>query len=84
MRRAAALVTENGGLTSHAAIIARELKIPCVVGCGELDAVREGQEVTVDGSAGVVYLGRLAVDRIVPEVVRRAQSLLSHHESGVA
>jgi pyruvate,orthophosphate dikinase len=84
MRRAAALVTENGGLTSHAAIIARELKIPCVVGCGELGAVREGQEVTVDGSAGVVYLGRLAVDRIVPEVVRRAQSLISHHESGVA
>jgi hypothetical protein len=54
------------------------------VGCGELDAVREGQEVTVDGSAGVVYRGRLAVDRIVPEVVRRAQSLLSRHQSGVA
>jgi pyruvate,orthophosphate dikinase len=84
MRRAAALVTEHGGLTSHAAIVARELKIPCVVGCGELDAVREGQEVTVDGSAGVVYRGRLAVDRIVPEVVRRAQSLLSRHQSGVA
>jgi pyruvate,orthophosphate dikinase len=84
MRKAAALVTEHGGLTSHAAIIARELKIPCVVGCGELDAVPEGEEVTVDGSAGVVYRGRLAVDRIVPEVVRRAQSLMSRYESGVA
>ena len=84
MRRAAALITEHGGLTSHAAIVARELKIPCVVGCGELSTVREGQEVTVDGTAGMVYLGRLTVDRIVPEVVRRAQSLMSGHKNTVS
>jgi pyruvate, orthophosphate dikinase len=82
MRRASALITEHGGLTSHAAIVARELKIPCVVGCGELSTVREGQEVTVDGTSGVVYLGRLMVVRVVPEVVRRAQCLLSSRESG--
>lgn len=76
MRRADALITERGGLTSHAAIVARELKIPCVVGCGELDVVRDGDEVTVDGGQGVVYRGRLAVTRVVPQTVRRAQQLV--------
>ncbi|MQA14692.1 MAG: pyruvate, phosphate dikinase [Pseudonocardiaceae bacterium] len=80
MRRAAALVTERGGLTSHAAIIARELRIPCVVGCGDLDSVRSGGEVTVDGAAGRLYAGRLATERSVPEIVRRARSLVAEGE----
>lgn len=83
IRKAAALVTEHGGLTSHAAIVARELKIPCVVGCGELGAIRDGQEVTVDGTAGVVYPGRLEVEQVVPDTVRRAQSLVNEYPGEV-
>ena len=55
MRRAAAIVTDAGGMTSHAAIVARELGLPCVVGAH--DATKKlatGSVVTVDGSAGTV------------------------------
>jgi pyruvate,orthophosphate dikinase len=77
MRRAAALVTERGGLTSHAAIVARELRIPCVVGCGSLDALRDGQQVTVDGASGRVYAGGIDVETVVPDVVLRARAVVS-------
>jgi len=66
MKRAAAVVTNRGGRTCHAAIIARELGIPAVVGCG--DATRqlpEGELVTVscaEGDTGHVYRGRLDVE----------------------
>jgi pyruvate,water dikinase len=63
MKRAAAIVTNRGGRTCHAAIIARELGIPAVVGCGHAtDAIREGQAVTVscaEGDTGYVYDGAL-------------------------
>jgi pyruvate, water dikinase len=63
MKRAAAIVTNRGGRTCHAAIIARELGIPAVVGCGDATArVPEGKEVTVscaEGDTGHVYEGRL-------------------------
>ncbi len=49
MRRAAAIVTDSGGMTCHAAIVSRELGIPCVVGTGDAtDALRDGELVTVD------------------------------------
>ena len=58
MRRAAALVTERGGVTCHAAIISRELRVPCVVGAtGAMEALRDGQTVTVDAAHGTVYAG---------------------------
>jgi pyruvate,water dikinase len=58
IRRAAALVTDGGGTTCHAAIVARELGVPCVVGAREATtALRDGQVVTVDGSAGEVRQG---------------------------
>jgi pyruvate,water dikinase len=58
MRRAVALVTDAGGMTSHAAIVSRELGIPGVVGCRDATRVlRDGELVTVDGSAGRVYAG---------------------------
>jgi pyruvate,water dikinase len=67
MKRASAIVTNRGGRTCHAAIIARELGIPAVVGCGNATAlVREGQEVTVscaEGDTGYVYDGALEFDR---------------------
>ena len=63
MKRAAAIVTNRGGRTCHAAIIARELGIPAVVGCGDAtETIRDGQEVTVscaEGDEGIVYDGKL-------------------------
>jgi pyruvate,water dikinase len=58
IRRAAALVTETGGMTCHAAIVARELGVPCVVGAGSAtQTLRLGQMVTVDGARGEVRVG---------------------------
>ncbi len=58
IRRASALVTDEGGLTCHAAIVARELGVPCVVGTGDATRVlHDGDVVTVDGSAGRVSRG---------------------------
>jgi len=67
MKRAAAIVTNRGGRTCHAAIIARELGIPAVVGCGDAtQRIREAQEVTVscaEGDTGYVYEGLLEFER---------------------
>ena len=67
MKRAAAIVTNRGGRTCHAAIIARELGIPAVVGCGDAtDAIKDGTDVTVscaEGDEGLVYAGRLEYER---------------------
>lgn len=66
MKRSAAIVTNRGGRTCHAAIIARELGIPAVVGCEDAtDKLRDGQEVTVscaEGDTGFVYEGALDFD----------------------
>ena len=65
MKRASAIVTNRGGRTCHAAIIARELGIPAVVGCGNAtDLLSDGQEVTVscaEGDTGFIYSGLLDV-----------------------
>ncbi len=58
MSRAAGIVTDEGGMTCHAAIVSRELGVPCVVGTREATRVlADGSEVTVDGKAGAVYRG---------------------------
>ncbi|MCY4575126.1 MAG: phosphoenolpyruvate synthase [Chloroflexi bacterium] len=58
MKRAVAIITNHGGRTAHAAIISRELSIPCTVGTGEATTtLTDGQIVTVDGSTGRVYEG---------------------------
>ncbi|MCY4468279.1 MAG: phosphoenolpyruvate synthase [Thiotrichales bacterium] len=66
MKRTAAIVTNRGGRTCHAAIIARELGIPAVVGTGDATrAIEDGCEVTVscaEGDTGLVYAGRLDFD----------------------
>ncbi len=63
MKRAAAIVTNRGGRTCHAAIIARELGIPAIVGCGNAtEVLQEGEVVTVscaEGDTGYVYRGKL-------------------------
>jgi pyruvate,water dikinase len=64
IRRAAALVTDGGGMTCHAAIVARELGVPCVVGAGNATTLlHDGDLVTVDGSTGSVHAGDVAVQR---------------------
>ncbi len=67
MKRASAIVTNRGGRTCHAAIIARELGIPAVVGCGDAtEKIQDGIEVTVscaEGDEGFVYEGSLAFEQ---------------------
>jgi pyruvate,water dikinase len=67
MKRAAAIITNRGGRTCHAAIIARELGIPAVVGCGNAtDLIKEGQPVTVscaEGDTGFIYDGELPFEQ---------------------
>lgn len=58
MKKASAIVTDEGGQTSHAAIVSRELGIPCVVGTKEATKkLKDGVVATVDGSRGLIYLG---------------------------
>jgi pyruvate,water dikinase len=60
MKRAAGIVTDRGGRTCHAAIVSRELGIPCVVGTGDAtQKLKPEQIVTVDGSRGKVYEGKI-------------------------
>ncbi len=72
MKRAAAIVTNRGGRTCHAAIIARELGIPAVVGCNDAtDVIQDGIEVTVscaEGDEGFVYRGALEFDEKLIEL----------------
>jgi len=74
MKRAAAIVTNRGGRTCHAAIIARELGVPAVVGCGDAtDILKEGTLVTVscaEGDEGKIYDGLLETE--ITEVARGA------------
>lgn len=58
MRRAAAIVTDGGGMTSHAAIVSRELGLPCIVGARTAtQSIRDGETITVDAAHGVVLKG---------------------------
>jgi pyruvate,water dikinase len=72
MKRAAAIVTNRGGRTCHAAIIARELGIPAVVGCGDATTtIPDGKDVTVscaEGDEGYVYEGQLDYDETLIEL----------------
>jgi pyruvate,orthophosphate dikinase len=80
------ILTQRGGMTSHAAVVARGMGKPCVVGCAEMHVdhdkgtltfgkhvVREGEYISLDGSTGEVFLG---------EIPSRESSLLSELESG--
>ncbi|MGY0504257.1 phosphoenolpyruvate synthase [Luteimonas sp. e5] len=72
MKRAAAIVTNRGGRTCHAAIIARELGVPAVVGTGNaLDAISDGAEVTVscaEGDTGYIYAKSLPFERTTTDL----------------
>ncbi len=73
MRKAKAIVTNSGGMTCHAAIVSRELGIPCIVGTASkgkaaTEAISDGVDVTVDASNGTVYRG------ILEEAVKKAEA----------
>jgi len=62
MKRAGAIVTDEGGMACHAAIVSRELGCPAVVGTKKATSIlKDGMEITVDGGKGLVYEGRVAV-----------------------
>ncbi|MCX6672923.1 MAG: phosphoenolpyruvate synthase, partial [Methanothrix sp.] len=62
MKRAGAIVTDEGGMACHAAIVSRELGCPAVVGTKKATTIlKEGMEITVDGGKGIVYEGRVAL-----------------------
>jgi pyruvate,water dikinase len=80
MRRVAAIVTDQGGRTAHAAIVSREFGIPCIVGTGNAtEVLRNGDEVTVvcsEGPEGLVYAGRLAfnIEKVAATAVPRTRT----------
>ncbi len=82
MQRAAAIVTDEGGITCHAAIVSRELGIPCVVGTGDITTrVRDGDKITVDASNGIVYKGIVGVEEekaVTPEDLANAPKTKTH------
>jgi pyruvate, orthophosphate dikinase len=88
MHAARGIVTARGGMTSHAAVVARGMGRPCVAGCGNLridydkkqmvvgdKVVKQGEVITIDGSAGVVYLGRVAMQN--PELTGDFNTLMA-------
>ncbi|MCQ2056457.1 MAG: phosphoenolpyruvate synthase [archaeon] len=75
MNRAAAIVTNEGGMTCHAAIVSRELGIPCVVGTTNATSLlKNGQIITVDGTTGTIYKNKLT--RKKPTEATHAQASL--------
>ncbi|MEW6062965.1 MAG: phosphoenolpyruvate synthase [Nanoarchaeota archaeon] len=68
MQKARAIVTDEGGLTSHASIVSREMGIACVVGTGNATTLlKEGTTITVDGTHGKIYSGKAEVEEEKPE-----------------
>jgi pyruvate,water dikinase len=90
LRRAAALVTDGGGVTCHAAIVSRELRIPCVVGTRDATRLlREGEIVTVDGTRGQVVAGEVVGASALAEAEAETPSRSPHaaiaaYEAGAA
>jgi len=61
MQKSAGIITDEGGLTAHAAIVSREMGIPCIVGTREATSkLREGEIITMDGYTGKIYKGKVA------------------------
>ncbi len=81
MKMASAIVTDKGGITSHAAIVSRELNIPCVVGTETATQVmKTGKEYTVDSRNGIIYEGILA-QALQPTVTQNGAALVTLAEA---
>lgn len=76
LKRSAGIVTNKGGRTSHASIVARELGVPAIVGTGDgTHAIKDGQEITLsccEGETGRVYDGRLNIEKMEINLVKFA------------
>ncbi|NJD51564.1 MAG: phosphoenolpyruvate synthase [Candidatus Methanoperedens sp.] len=80
MKRAAAIVTDEGGLTCHAAIVSRELGCPAVVGTRKAtEILTDGMKITVDGEKGLVFEGKKEI--VVPETAQKEKSVISFAKS---
>ncbi|WP_125713614.1 phosphoenolpyruvate synthase [Companilactobacillus kedongensis] len=82
MKKAAAIITNNGGMTCHAAIVSREMQIPCIVGTeskqlAATDALHNGDVVTVDAKNGVVYQGKVESLLKKPEAANQAGQVVA-------
>lgn len=81
MAKASAIVTDEGGITSHAAIVSRELGKPAVVGTKIATRIlKEGEEVTVDGSHGIIYGGKTIVEDITKKEIAKDVIYSLHKE----
>ncbi len=74
MKKAKAIITDEGGITSHAAIVSRELGVPCIVGTGghgkkATETIKTGDIITVDSKNGLVYTGEIKVEEREKEEV---------------
>jgi pyruvate,water dikinase len=79
MKKAAAIVTNKGGATSHAAIVSRELGIPCVVGTETATKVlKDNQVVTVNGATGEIFRGKSLSKPVSLSIASSSRSLLPH------
>jgi len=79
MRKVAAIVTDEGGMTCHAAIVSRELGTPAVVGTKTATAIlKNGQIVTVDGELGLIYEGAVAPAAASPAAGAAVQAVVAH------
>jgi len=85
MVRATAIVTDEGGMTCHAAIVSRELGIPCIVGTTEATKkLKEGMTVTVDGKLGQVYEGRVVSEAAKSATAAGAATVVAQSASVTA
>lgn len=76
MKQAVGIITDEGGVTSHAAIVSRELGISCVVGTGEATKkLKNGMVVTVNGNQGLVYLGKPKSKSVVGKAENKMKEL---------
>jgi pyruvate,water dikinase len=81
MRKSAAIITNEGGNTCHAAIVSRELGIPCVVGTANCtETLKDGEVVTVDGYTGVVYRGKVTLEKPEEEAELTAEDIIKEEE----
>jgi len=70
MQKSAAIVTDDGGLTAHAAIVSREMGIPAIVGTDEATTkLKDGEIITVDGTNGKIYKGKIGKGSVKKEVL---------------
>ncbi len=77
MQKCAAIITDDGGLTAHAAIVSREMGIPAIVGTGEATKkLKEGEILTVDGFTGKIYKGKISENqkKVVEHVTAKTKT----------